>query len=180
VVRRNKMKGNTTSYVLVIALIAAITAPAQVGTGGSYTLEQSVIAGGGGGGTGGNYSLEGTTAQSITGGSTGAGFALQGGFWPQAPLAPSAAGAAISGRVILENGGGLKNAMVYLEGGRLTAPMITQTGNFGYFSFEDVETGQSYVISVNSKRYAIVNNTRAISLIGDLADVDFQAVLRDR
>jgi hypothetical protein len=174
------MTRKTNSHVLVILLIAAITAPAQVGTGGSYTLERSVIAGGGGAGSGGNYSLEGTTAQSITGASPGPGYALQGGFWPQAPLAPSAAGATVSGRVILENGGGLKNAMVYLEGGRLTAPLITQTGSFGYFSFEEVESGQSYMISVNSKKYAIVNNPRVISLMGDLADVDFQAVLRER
>jgi hypothetical protein len=174
------MTRNKLSYAFVIALIAAIAAPAQVGTGGSYTLEQSVIAGGGGSGTGGNYTIDGTTAQSITGNSTGPGYSLRGGFWSQAPLIPSAAGATISGRVMLENGGGLKNAIVYLQGGRLTAPLIAQTGNFGYFSFEDVETGQSYIISVNSKRYEIVNNTRAISLLGDLTDVDFQAVPRDR
>jgi len=174
------MKEKTIGYVLIMALAAAIAAPAQVAVGGNYTLERSVIAGGGGGGAGGNYALEGTTAQSVTGNSNGPGYTLTGGFWPQPPLAPSAAGATISGRVILENGGGLKNAMVYLEGGRLTAPMITQTGSFGYFSFEDVETGRSYVISVNSKRYEIVNNMRAISLLGDLTDIDFQAVVRER
>jgi len=169
------MTGNKTGYVLVIALAAAMAAPAQVGVGGAYTLEQSVIAGGGGTGTGGSYSLEGTTAQSITGAATGPGYSLRSGFWSRAPLAPSAAGATISGRVVLENGAGLKNAMVYLEGGRLTAPRIAQTGSFGYFSFEEVETGQSYTLSVVSKRYKITDPTRVISLMDDLTDVEFQA-----
>ena len=174
------MTGNKTGYVLVIALAAAMAAPAQVGVGGAYTLEQSVIAGGGGTGTGGSYSLEGTTAQSITGAATELGYSLRSGFWSQAPLAPSAAGATISGRVVLENGAGLRNAIVYLEGGRLTAPLIAQTGSFGYFSFENVEVGLSYTLTVISKKYGFANGTRAFTLMDSIEDMVFEATWEDQ
>lgn len=47
----------------------------------------------------------------------------------------------------------------------------TITNNFGYFSFEDVMAGQSYVISVNAKRYA--GSSQVIIVMDELKDLNF-------
>ncbi len=67
-------------------------------------------------------------------------------------LAPSAANVSISGKVFTPQGAGLTNAFVILtdqDGNSRTA----RTTSFGYFRFDEVEAGQIYIISVNSKRY---------------------------
>ena len=70
----------------------------------------------------------------------------------QIAFAPSAANVSISGKVLTANGASLTNAMVILtdqDGNSRT----TKTSAFGYFRFDEVEAGQIYIISVNSKRY---------------------------
>ena len=47
-------------------------------------------------------------------------FSLTGGFWPEAPLTPTAASAAISGRVVDRNGRGVSMVAVSLSGGTFT------------------------------------------------------------
>jgi hypothetical protein len=71
----------------------------------------------------------------------------------QFPLAPTAAGVSVSGRVLTPAGRGLAGATVVLtspSGERWT----TSTSTFGRFSFDDVEVGQTYVVSVISRRFS--------------------------
>ena len=66
-------------------------------------------------------------------------------------LGPSAASVSVSGRVMVGKAG-LTNAVVTLtdsNGGTRTA----RTSLFGYYGFDDVEVGQSYTMTVMSKRY---------------------------
>ena len=67
-------------------------------------------------------------------------------------LAPTAANATISGRVLTPEGRGLRNAQVSLTdaNGNLRTAM---SNSFGYFRFTEVESGQTYIIGVRSKRY---------------------------
>ncbi len=88
------------------------------------------------------------------------------------PLAPTAASVSISGRVMTANGNGVRNAIV-----QLTDPHgVTRrasTGSFGYYRFDDVEAGQTYVIGVASKRY--VFSPRTISVSDELTGLDLIA-----
>lgn len=146
-------------------------------TGGTFDLSHSVIAAGGGSNsTGGNLNVSGTVGQHVAGTSSNsspARFDLHGGFWFQ-NLAPTAAAVSITGRVTTSNGQGIRNTRLTLiapNGARRTA--ITST--FGYYAFDGVEVGQTYVLDIASKRYTFANPTRIFSLLDSVTDMDFAA-----
>ncbi len=75
----------------------------------------------------------------------------------------------ISGRVLTPGGLGVRNAVV-----RLTGPagsMTTPTSSLGFYSFTDVPSGQTYTISVASRRYRF--QTQDVAPTADLSEVDF-------
>ena len=79
--------------ILIISFIthsSSIISLAQIASGGGFTLEKSVVAGGGGQqSTGGNFSLDGTIGQAAAGiTSTGSPFAAASGFWNYSPSVP--------------------------------------------------------------------------------------------
>ena len=67
-------------------------------------------------------------------------------------LAPTAASVSVSGRVSVGKGAGLSNAFVTLTGSD-GVTRTAKTTSFGYYSFDDVEVGQSYTMTVMSRRY---------------------------
>ena len=89
--------------------------------------------------------------------------------------APTAAESTISGRAINASGRGLGNVRVMLYGGSLPHPIYTQTNPFGYYRFENITVGQTYVMSVSSKRYSFTDPVRVINLSDDLFELDFFA-----
>ena len=149
--------------------VSAVNLPAQ------FSISHSVIANGGGqGSTGGTFSLSGTAGQQVVGTNPGgAPFVVQNGFW-HGDLAPTAAGVSISGRVTTANGNGLRTAIVSLTDSAGTV-RTARTGSFGYYRFDDLRVGETYILSVNSKRYSFTNPTRVITLQEDLTDTDFVA-----
>jgi len=89
-----------------------------------------------------------------------------------ASVGPSAAGTSVSGRVTTADGRGIINAIVQLTG----TDGITRnayTSSFGYFRFDEVPSGSTYVIGVASKRFAFT--PRTISVDDELVGVDFVA-----
>lgn len=72
----------------------------------------------------------------------------------------------ISGRVLTPNGIALRNAVVVLTDAQSVQRRFT-TGSFGIFSFDQIQVGQTYTVSVASKRYRfqpqILNVTAAVS-----------------
>ena len=85
---------------------------------------------------------------------------------------PTAASVAIWGRVLTANGSGLRNAIVMLTDTHgVTRTALTSA--FGYYRFDDVQTGGTYIISVSSKRYQFA--TRSVSVSDDLTDFDLIA-----
>ena len=85
-------------------------------------------------------------------------------------IGTTAAGVAVSGRVLNASGQGVRGATVTMtdpNGNRRTFV----TGSFGIYRFEDVTGGQSYVIAVRSSRYRF--NSRVVNVTDSLSDVDF-------
>jgi len=107
------------------------------------------------------------TQQAITG-------CVNGG-WGIEFLTSTAAHVSLSGQVTTADGHGIRNAKVVITGDALPQPRITTTGSFGYFSFEGLQSGQTYVVTVNSKRYTFSTPSRVISLIDNAADINFVA-----
>ncbi len=89
--------------------------------------------------------------------------------------APTAADVSLSGRITDTNGRGIRNTRVVISGGNLDEPRIALTGSFGYFVFDGLRVGETYVVSVSGKRYTFVNATRVVTLNDEIADVDFTA-----
>ncbi len=87
-------------------------------------------------------------------------------------LAPSAGDVTVEGRVVTSSGAGIRNVYVILVEGDGTVHR-TITGNFGYFRFDDLEAGQSVVLSVVSKRFTFANPTRVLTLKESIGDVNW-------
>ncbi len=83
--------------------------------------------------------------------------------------APTAAGVAVSGRVLVGSRG-LINATIYLTD-QTGETKTARTTAFGYFRFDDIPAGQTYIATVVSKRYKF--QPRVVSLTNNLSDLNF-------
>ena len=87
---------------------------------------------------------------------------------------PTAAEVSVGGRVLTASGNGIRNVVVSMTdatGNTRTAV----SGAFGYYSFADVPVGQTYIMSVSSKRYEFLDPIRAITVDDAIDNVDFIA-----
>ncbi len=128
-----------------------------------------------------------TTSNSLTG---GRGTLLSGVIAPESPQIaspvigginayqflvkpiPTAADVSISGRVLMPNGGGLRNARVRLTDSQGVSRTAIST-SLGYYRFDNVRAGDAYVVNVSSKSYQFT--PRLINVFDDLTSVDFIA-----
>ncbi len=87
---------------------------------------------------------------------------------------PSAATVSVSGKVLLAIGGGVRNVIVTLadtNGNILTA----RTNSFGYFRFDEIEVGQTYIISVAAKHFTFNQSSQVLVVNDELTDINFIA-----
>ena len=91
---------------------------------------------------------------------------------PQAN-APTAAGATINGRITDSRGRGLQRVVVMMTGGGIEEPIYATTSAFGYYHFEDVPAGNTYILTASSIRYTFDQPTIVININGDLDGADF-------
>ena len=89
-------------------------------------------------------------------------------------VSPSAADVTVSGRILTANDNGIRNAIVSITGQDGSSPTAI-TGAFGYYSFEHLAAGSTYIVSVRSKRFTFANATRVISPVDSVGDIDFIA-----
>lgn len=83
---------------------------------------------------------------------------------------PTAAGVTVSGRVLTSDGRGLRNATVTMTGSNGVTRSV-RTATFGYYRFDDVESGQVMTFTVKAKRASF---TPQVVYVGDsIADLDF-------
>lgn len=153
-------------------------ARAQVASGAPYTLEQSVIASGGGASSGGaQFTVTGAIGQSVADASGGAAFDLRSGFFTAAPpLAPTAALVFVGGRARTESGRGIRGVVVTMTGGD-GATRTAFSGAGGYFHFADVPAGDTYVLRARAKRFDFAQNIRVVYVAENIDDIEFTAFL---
>jgi hypothetical protein len=164
--------------IILISLVALSSAAGegkgQVASGGTFALDQTVLAGGGGTS---NDAINNIFSVAGTAGQPGAGtrmtfppFSQIGGFWTRDILAPTAASVSITGRVFAEKDRGLVNAVVLLtdaSGNSRTA----RTSAFGYYFFDDIQAGQTFIVTVSSKRFRF--GPQIITVIDAVTDLNF-------
>jgi hypothetical protein len=87
-------------------------------------------------------------------------------------LVPTAAPVNVAGRVTTAGGQAIRGAIVTItdDGGRMQTAI---TSSFGYYRFENVSIGRTYVITAGAKRYTFT--PRTIMLVDSLSDVSFVA-----
>ena len=89
-------------------------------------------------------------------------------------VAPTAANVAIGGAVY-SGKQGIKGVIVTLTGGHLSQPRVTQTNSFGYYYFADLPAGETYVVTVSSKKYYFPNPSLVLNLDDNISEVNFEA-----
>lgn len=92
----------------------------------------------------------------------------------QNELIPTAANVSVSGRVLSADGNGIRNVVVTLASPNGSV-MTTRTSTFGYFRFDEIPVGETYVISVNAKRFTFDPASHLLSVKEELTNVDFVA-----
>lgn len=85
----------------------------------------------------------------------------------------TAAGASVQGRLLTADGRGVTNATVVITNPANGAAVSTRSTSFGYFNFEDLPVGQSYVIQVVSKRFQFP--TQVLQLDDNVTDLVIEA-----
>lgn len=152
--------------------LQAQTTAAQ--SGGAYRINQLVIATGGKS-AGGAFSVEDTVGQPMAGRlPPAAPYSVYLGFWSALDPLPTASAVSVGGRVIAANGQGIRKAVITLtnpNGSVRTA----LTGGFGYYHFADVTVGETYVLSIASKRFIFSKPVRVLDVTSALAEIDFIA-----
>jgi Concanavalin A-like lectin/glucanases superfamily/Cohesin domain/Carboxypeptidase regulatory-like domain/Dockerin type I domain len=93
-------------------------------------------------------------------------------------LGPTSAGVAVTGRVLSSTGRGIYGARVLLIDPNGN-PRRALTNPFGYYRFENLPVGETYVLTVQSKRFTFSVPSRVISLEDYMPDVDFTADPQD-
>jgi len=97
---------------------------------------------------------------------TGSSFTVQ----IQGPSA--AANVSVSGRIMTSDGMGVSGAKVIITGPSNFSRTVT-TGTFGHYSFEGITPGQTYTISVLTRRYSFTPQTMQINT--NLSGINFSA-----
>lgn len=83
---------------------------------------------------------------------------------------PTASGVTVSGRVTALGGRGVTNAVVSItDANGVTRNTVTQ--RLGQYVFDDVEPGQTYLVSVRSRRFTF--SPRVVNVNDNIADLDF-------
>jgi uncharacterized delta-60 repeat protein len=89
--------------------------------------------------------------------------------WSLGNLAPTAASVSVSGRVSSAKGIGISRASVSITDS-LGNVRVVKTNSFGYFRFDEIEAGQTYVFNVSAKGYSFA--PQLVNVSEDIADLN--------
>ena len=159
--------------ISVIFIILFLTSGATMQSGGGFEITEAAVAAGGDPSAADGFEVDATLAQSTADGLIGSGnFAITSGFWNYTALAPTAAPASISGRVLNQTGTGITNVILYAQtaSGEI---FMTRSSPFGYYMFEGIEVGQNVFITVEHKRFTF--EPRSVMIADNVTDLDFVA-----
>ena len=85
---------------------------------------------------------------------------------------PTAAQVLVSGRISTKNGAGISNVRVSLTSSD-GETRTTLSNSFGFYHFAEVPAGETYTVSVASKRFSFNQQTVVISVFEEIANLDF-------
>ncbi|MDI1240565.1 MAG: S8 family serine peptidase [bacterium] len=89
-------------------------------------------------------------------------------------IAPSSAGAIVSGRVVSMDGRGVRGVTITILDASTGLLQRSITNTFGYYSFKDLPVTHFYVLTaVSTSRYPIRNNVQTFTLSDDLKASSF-------
>jgi hypothetical protein len=89
-------------------------------------------------------------------------------------LPPTSANVSVGGRALYDNGSPVSRAQITMLDSMGNTRTAT-TNSFGYYRFDEVEVGQTYILEINSRKIYFPNPTRIVSVEDNLSDVDFIA-----
>lgn len=96
------------------------------------------------------------------------------GTFERQPAIVTAASVTIGGRVTTASGHGISRAVIILTD--LNGNSVsTVTNSSGFYRFNDVAAGATYIVSARSKRYRFIQSSQAVNATEDLAEVNFIA-----
>ena len=90
-------------------------------------------------------------------------------------LAPTAAPASVSGRVINAQGRGIARARIVITDSTGQTHFVT-TNPFGFYRIDSLNAGEIYIFQVVGKQYQFANPIQTVSVNQDLTDVNFTAI----
>lgn len=160
----------------VLCVMLAVSCFADAQSGGQFAITESVIAGGGVESSNGQFSLGSTSGQTVAGGpARGVGFAVTSGFWNFTPSAnPTASLVSVGGQILTADGQGIRNAILSLTAAS-GAVRTVRSSSFGYYQFEDVAAGETYILSISTKRFTFSEPTVVVNVTDDITGLDFVA-----
>ena len=165
-------RNSITAWLVFLLLAAGV--PAQ--SGGTFTITQSVVAGGGvQNAAAGTYSLGGTAGQAVAGNAMRtSSFAVTSGFWNFTALTPTAASVSVGGRVRTADGRGIQNAEITIMSPN-GSTQLARSSSFGYYRFEGVAVGETYVVSIAAKWFTFGQPAVVVGVVDEITDLDFVA-----
>jgi Carboxypeptidase regulatory-like domain len=87
---------------------------------------------------------------------------------------PTAANVPVGGRILTNEGGGIPRVSVTLTNSAGVSRNTT-TNSFGYYKFDSVLAGETYLLTVNNKKYLFTDSPRVVNVQNELTDIDFRA-----
>jgi hypothetical protein len=91
------------------------------------------------------------------------------------PLTTTAARVSVGGRILTADGLGIKNVRISVAGNSISEPVTVLTNAFGYYTFDGLSVGETYVVTVNARHFTFSHPSRVISLTDSLTDLNFTA-----
>lgn len=89
-------------------------------------------------------------------------------------LQPTAANVSVAGRVLTSEGAGISRTTVTLTDSAGISRSAT-TNTFGYYKFDEVRAGETYMLSVNNKRYLFTDSPLVVNVQENVSDLNFIA-----
>lgn len=84
----------------------------------------------------------------------------------------------VGGQITDNSGRGLRNVSVTILNINDSSTQTTKTSSFGYYQFNDLPVGDSYLVTVRSKRYVFNPDTQFFTLNDAIEDLNFTGTLR--
>jgi len=89
-------------------------------------------------------------------------------------FAPTAATVSVGGRVMTSDGRGIMNVRLSLTDSNGQVRTTTTTA-FGYYRFEDVQAGETYILSATGKHYTFSQSVQVLNVNEETNEVNFTA-----